>query len=188
MSSPYSVQRPVAWYGSAGRSAGKCASWAPAASISSRTIASTRALTLSPRGSQAKIPGAWRRMYPARTSSLWLRNSASAGSSRRVRRNRRLIRVTTADESTERALRASGEPAVGSVPLVDPAELVAQVLAGSRCRVHAEDDHAAAVPRVEVDHRLREVVEGVEPGHEHADVPRRDELRDVPKLHRRLPV
>src|SRR3954462_14444856 len=33
------------------------------------------------------MPGAARRMYPARTSSLWEATSASAGSSRRVRRN-----------------------------------------------------------------------------------------------------
>ena len=38
MSAPYSVQRPVASYGSFGSRAGKCTSWAPMASISSRTI------------------------------------------------------------------------------------------------------------------------------------------------------
>ena len=38
------------------------------------------------------MPGALRRMYPARTSSRWLGTSASAGSSRRVRRNSEDIR------------------------------------------------------------------------------------------------
>src|SRR5262245_45658327 len=42
------------------------------------------------------MPGAARRMYPARTSSLWLGTSASAGSSRRVRRNSLDIRNSTA--------------------------------------------------------------------------------------------
>src|SRR5690349_7998355 len=41
------------------------------------------------------MPGAARRMYPARTRSLWLGTSASAGSSRRVRRNRDDIRNNT---------------------------------------------------------------------------------------------
>ena len=40
MPSPYSSQRPVASYGSRGSRAGKCTSCAPAASISSRMIAS----------------------------------------------------------------------------------------------------------------------------------------------------
>src|SRR5665647_3872003 len=40
------------------------------------------------------MPGAARRMYPARTRSLWLGSSASAGSSRRVRTNRVDIRMS----------------------------------------------------------------------------------------------
>ena len=40
-----------------------------------------------PRRPSRHPPGAARRMYPARTSSLWLVTSASAGSSRRVRTN-----------------------------------------------------------------------------------------------------
>src|SRR6478752_10268655 len=42
------------------------------------------------------MPGAARRTYPARTSSRWLGTSASAGSSRRVRRNSVDKRVITA--------------------------------------------------------------------------------------------
>ena len=57
----------------------------PAAVISSRMTFSILARTRSPSGSHAKTPGAWRRMYPARTSSLWLVASASEGSSLRVR-------------------------------------------------------------------------------------------------------
>src|SRR3954447_4631444 len=38
------------------------------------------------------MPGAARRIYPARTSKRWLGTSASAGSSRNVRRNRLDIR------------------------------------------------------------------------------------------------
>src|SRR6185312_2662118 len=42
------------------------------------------------------MPGATRRTKPARTSSLWLGTSASAGSSRRVRRNSDDMREITA--------------------------------------------------------------------------------------------
>src|SRR6185312_12034557 len=42
------------------------------------------------------MPGAARRTYPARTSNRWLGTSASAGSSRRVRRNSVDKRVITA--------------------------------------------------------------------------------------------
>ena len=52
MLSPYSVQRPVASKGSLGSSAGKSSSWAPMASISSRTIRSTLRSTRRPSGSQ----------------------------------------------------------------------------------------------------------------------------------------
>src|SRR3954468_10536344 len=41
------------------------------------------------------MPGAARRTYPARTRSLWLATSASAGSSRSVRTNRVDIRSGT---------------------------------------------------------------------------------------------
>src|SRR6476469_9030835 len=41
------------------------------------------------------MPGLTRRMYPARTSSWWLGTSASAGFSRRVRRNRDDMRMAT---------------------------------------------------------------------------------------------
>ena len=62
MPSPYSVQRPLTSYGSRGSSAGKCTSWKPAASISSRTTRSMLRKTRYPSGSQEKIPGATRRM------------------------------------------------------------------------------------------------------------------------------
>ena len=52
MFGPYSLQRPVASYGSLGSSAGKWTSCAPAASISSRTTCSTLASTRRPSGSQ----------------------------------------------------------------------------------------------------------------------------------------
>ncbi len=52
--------------------------------------------TRNPSGNQLYSPGATGRMYPARISSLWLATSASAGSSRRVRRNSSDIRVITA--------------------------------------------------------------------------------------------
>ena len=68
MPSPYSSQRPVTSYGSRGSSAGKCTSWAPNASSSSRMTRSILRRTFRPSGSHAKIPGACRRMYPARTS------------------------------------------------------------------------------------------------------------------------
>src|SRR5665647_3752639 len=45
-------------------------------------------------------------MYPARTSSLWLGSSASAGSSRRVRRNRVDMRRAGVD---------TGSPLVGAL-------------------------------------------------------------------------
>ena len=48
-----------------------------------------------PSGSQLKMPGATRRTYPARTSRRWLGTSASAGSSRSVRRNSDDIRNST---------------------------------------------------------------------------------------------
>ena len=41
------------------------------------------------------MPGATRRTYPARTKSRWLGTSASAGSSRNVRRKRVDIRNNT---------------------------------------------------------------------------------------------
>src|SRR3954464_12584129 len=65
------------------------------ASISSRTTRSTLRKTRKPSGSQVNPPGAARRMYPPRTSSRWLGTSASAGSSRRVRRNKVDMRSTT---------------------------------------------------------------------------------------------
>src|SRR5210317_1626604 len=46
---------------------------------------STFCRTRRPSGSQAKMPGACRRIYPALTSHLWLATSASLGSSRSVR-------------------------------------------------------------------------------------------------------
>ena len=52
MFGPYSVHRFVASYGSRGRSAGNWISWAPMASISSRTTCSTARSTRSPSGSQ----------------------------------------------------------------------------------------------------------------------------------------
>src|SRR6478735_391154 len=67
------------------------------ASISSRTMASTRRSTFRPSGSQVYMPGLTRRMYPARTSSWWLGTSASAGFSRRVRRNRDDMRMATGE-------------------------------------------------------------------------------------------
>ena len=60
--SPYSVHRPVISYGSRGSSAGKCTSWNPAASISSRTMRSTLRNTIHPSGRNVKPPGAARRM------------------------------------------------------------------------------------------------------------------------------
>src|SRR5947208_16527916 len=55
------------------------------------------------------MPGAARRMYPARTNSLWLGTSASAGSSRRVRRNRDDIRNNTVTLPWSR-IQATGAP------------------------------------------------------------------------------
>ncbi|CAM5328513.1 hypothetical protein SCYAM73S_02796 [Streptomyces cyaneofuscatus] len=54
------------------------------ASISSRTTLEMLSRTFLPSGSQDQMPAALRRTYPARTSSLWLSVSASAGSSRSV--------------------------------------------------------------------------------------------------------
>src|SRR5699024_10458797 len=50
-SDPYSVQRPLVSYGSRGRSAGRLISWAPEASISSRTTCSTLRRVRRPSGS-----------------------------------------------------------------------------------------------------------------------------------------
>src|SRR5690349_21240457 len=96
MPSPYSVQRFVVSYGARGSRAGNRISCPPIAFISSRTTRSMLRSTRSPSGSQLYSPGATGRTYPARTSSLWLGTSASAGSSRRVRRNNSDIRVITA--------------------------------------------------------------------------------------------
>src|SRR5919112_3279504 len=56
------------------------------------------------------MPGAARRMYPARISQRWLGTSASAGSSRSVRTNSSDIRVITsgAFRAVEATRRASG--------------------------------------------------------------------------------
>ena len=69
------------------------------------------------------MPGAARRMYPARTSRRWLGTSASAGSSRSVRRNRDDIRNNTVNLPWSRiqATGAPGPPAVAFPPRAPPA-------------------------------------------------------------------
>ena len=59
-------------------------STAPARFISSRTTASTLRATRKPIGIQVYRPLATRLIKPARSISLWLGNSASAGASLRV--------------------------------------------------------------------------------------------------------
>ena len=79
-------RRPVVSQSSAGVSTGANHSCAPIASISSRMICSTFRCTRHPSGVNDQRPADTCRMKPARTSSLWLTASASAGASRRVGR------------------------------------------------------------------------------------------------------
>src|SRR5690348_11860769 len=55
------------------------------------------------------MPGATRRMYPARTNSLWLATSASAGSSLSVRTNRDDIRRIMGGRLLARATHSPNE-------------------------------------------------------------------------------
>src|SRR5829696_3836589 len=96
------------------------------ASISSRTMRSTLRKTRKPSGSQVNPPGAARRMYPPRATSRWLGTSASAGSSRRVRRNRVDIRNSTGGVSQARRAVSPAGPEetrsiVGTVTAAVPA-------------------------------------------------------------------
>ncbi len=72
-------RRPVLRHGSAGCSTGISISCAPIASISSRTIATTRWCTRQPAGSHVHMPAPIWRISPARTISLCEIASASAG-------------------------------------------------------------------------------------------------------------
>src|SRR5581483_1205240 len=78
--------RPVASHSSIGVSTGANHSCAPIASSSSRMICSTLRCTRQPSGVKVQRPADNWRMKPARTSSLWLTASASAGASRSVGR------------------------------------------------------------------------------------------------------
>src|SRR5438477_12539317 len=91
-------------------------------SISSRTICTTFWCTRQPAGSQLHKPAPVWRTMPARTSSLWLSASASAGASRSVGMKARLSRVTAAGDyrrvSCRRQfdLREKGSPMAYEVP------------------------------------------------------------------------
>src|SRR4051794_16805009 len=80
------LSRPVASHSSTGVSTGANHSCEPIASISSRMICSTLRCTRQPSGVNDHRPALTCRMNPARTSSLWLTASASAGASRSVGR------------------------------------------------------------------------------------------------------
>src|SRR3954452_1231484 len=89
------------------------------------------------------MPGAALRMYPARTSSLWLGTSASAGSSRRVRRNRDDIRNNTVNLlwSSVQATGAPPPPALAFPPrpsrAAPPAADVTSAMVGRHAERHA---------------------------------------------------
>src|SRR6478609_10758835 len=91
------------------------------------------------------MPGATRRTYPARISSLWLGTSASAGSSRRVRRNNSDMRVITADNLTDPVLPpvASLQPA-GSRLQFAGLHRLAGVLRGGDLACRETDAHRGA--------------------------------------------
>ncbi len=84
---------PVSCHNSAGITHGICTSSAPARFISSRTTASILRSTRSPSGIQLYSPEPSRRMRPARSMSLWLASSASAGASLMVLMKYREVRM-----------------------------------------------------------------------------------------------
>src|SRR5690625_79382 len=95
---PNTSQRPLSSHSSRGCTDGISISMAPAAFISSRTMASTLRKTRSPSGDQVYRPAARRRIIPARSIRRWLATSASAGVSRvvwRWNRDRRIVRGRT---------------------------------------------------------------------------------------------
>src|SRR5450759_4762430 len=121
------------------------------------------------------MPGATRRMYPARTNSRWLGSSASAGSSRRVRRNRVDMRRAGVDTGSP-LVRVTTGPGTGAPDTV-------RISAGGR-RTHANCLNVMLLPHRS--HQDRgEAPDIGEPDPRIGGPGRRVEVIDIERDHRR---